>query len=803
MAIGRDLRYAFRVLSRTPAFTLPAVASLALGISVNTTLFGVVNAVLLRPFGTTDGELVRIGRTQGGDRGFRSASYDELEYLRRHAASFADVMGHQLESVTLATRDGASVRSAEVVTGNYFSMLGVPATLGRGFGPDDDRVPGEGAVVVISHRFWRSRFSALPDVVGQIVRLNNQAFTIIGVAAPEFRGTFPGVEIDLWIPSMMANVIAHRALRDPPPPLMLLARLRPHVPLTTAEAELEVLGRRMAAENPSRDRNRGFVLERARGIHPAFARVVRPFLLLLMAVVAVVLLIACANVASLLLARASARRPELAMRLAIGASRGRLVRQLLVESCVVAVIGGVGGLLLSIWSLGALNAFPLATGPTGSPISFDLRIDPRVLLFTTAVTLLTTLVFGLVPALRATRIELVPALRDIASSGAVRSGLRGALLVAQVACSVVLLVAAVLLFRSARNTARIDLGFEPDRVVVTSFNLQMLGYEPTRVDSFFDELLRRARALPAVERAALSEFVPLGGRGSRIAITVGGTDDAISVPYNRVSDGYFAAIGHALVRGREFTSEERGGARVVIINDAMARRFWPGRDPLGKRVQVGDNGARDREIVGVARDARYGSFGGDIGPFVFLPLDRYPPMLTLYVRDSAAPTDTLARVRNMAHELDPNAAPQNAGPLRDEMALALVPVRVARLVFGVAGVIALLLASGGLYGLVSYTLEQRLREVGIRVALGASRTDVFRTIVGQAIRLSAAGVLVGIGLAAAATRLLASILYGLGPTDPPTFAGIAALLMLVTVAAGYAAARKGLGVDAAVILRRE
>lgn len=806
MTIAGDLRYAIRVLRRTPSFTLPAGASLALGIAINTTMFSVVNALLLRPFGTSGGELVRIGRSQGDDRSFRSASYEEFEYLRRHASSFADVMGHQLESVTLGAADGAEVVSAEVVTGNYFSVLGVQVTLGRGFAPDDDRVPGERAVVVISDRLWRHRFSALPDAVGGVVSLNNHPFTIVGVAGPRFRGIFPGVDIDLWIPSMMASAIAHRADRQLPPPLMLIARLKPDVPMRTADVEVGVLARRMTAENPARDRNRGFVLASARGLHPGFARVVGPFLTLLMAVVVVVLLIACANVASLLLARASRRRGELAVRLAVGAGRGRLIRQLLVESSIVALLGGATGLLLSVWTVRLLNAFPLASGPTGSPIVFDLQLDGRVLLFTAAVTMLTTLFFGLMPAIHATRVDLVAALKDSASSpGRRRSRLRGTLVVVQIAGSFVLLVAAVLLSRSVRNTARLDVGFDPDHVVVTSFDLQMLGYERYRMESFYTELLRRARALPGVERAALSEFVPMGGRGTSVALTIPGAtlpEDRPSIPYNGVSDGYFGAIGHVLLRGREFTARDRLGAPVAIINDAMARRFWPGEDPLGKRVRVGED-KQEREIIGIAGDARYGSFGTDIGPFILLPLHQYPPMLTLYVRSAGRPADTLADIRRVARELDTNAAPQNARPMREAMALALVPVRVARLVFGAAGVTALLLASGGLYGLVCYTLEQRLKEIGIRVALGASRRNVFATIVGGAVRLSVAGVLIGLALAAAGMPLLASILYGLSPTDPPTFVGIAALLILVTLAAGYAAARKGLTVDPMVVLRRE
>jgi len=804
MPIERDFSYAIRVLRRAPAFTLPAVASLALGIALNATMFTVVNALLLRPLGS-DGELVRIGRSQGGDRGFRSASYEELEYLRRHSSSFADVMGHQIESVTLATPDGAAVVSAEIVTVNYFSLLAAPAARGRAFVSEDGRVLGERAVVVISDRFWRRHFGGAADVIDRVVRLNNHPFNVIGVAAPGFRGTFPGVDVDLWVPATMANVIAHRPAQQSPPPLMLVGRLEPGTSLRAAQAELNVLSARMRGENPARDPTRGFAIGSARGIHPGFARVVGPFLMLLMAAVAVVLLIACANVASLLLARATARRGELAVRVAAGASRSRLIRQLLVESSILAALGGAAGLMLSVWAVRVLNALPLAAGPTGGPIFFALRVDSRVLLFTSAVTIATTLFFGFIPAIQATRVDLVTALKDPASSpGRSRSRLRAALLASQIACSFVLLVAAALLFRSARNTARIDVGFDPDRVVVTSFNLQMLGYSHERMEWFYGELLRRARALPGAERAALSEFVPMGGRGTSVPVAIPGVtlpDGRLSIPYNGVSDGYFAAIGHSLVRGREFTDHDRAGPPVAIVNEAMARRFWPGDDALGKRIRVGEDDF-DREVVGIARDARYGSFGGEIRPFLFIPLVRYPSMLTVYVR-GARSADALGDIARIARELDPNVPAQNARPMRDEMALALLPVRVARLVFGAAGIVALLLAAGGLYGLVAYTLEQRLKEIGIHVALGATRLDVFRIIVGRAARLSAAGVAIGVVLAAATTRLLAAVLYGLSPTDPATFGAIAAVLTLVTLAAGFAAARAGLNVDPMIVLRRE
>jgi predicted permease len=813
--VVRNARYAARVLARTPSFTITAAASLALGIALNTTMFSVVNSLLLRPLGAGGDDLVRIGRAVGGDRGFRSVSYEEFDFLRGHAMSFTEIAGHQLESLTLDASGGVEAVSAELVAGRYFSVLRVPPRRGRAFSADEDRMPGQAAVVVISDRFWRRRFAAEPAVVGRTIRMNRQRFTIVGVAPPGFTGTFPGVDIDLWLPAGSASVAKPGGDRSETS-LMLIARLREGVSRDAAEAELRVLARRMADDNPHRDRERGFSLASARGVHPFFANVLRVFLLMLMAVVGVVLLIACANVAGLFLARANARSRELAIRLAVGASRGQVIAQLLVESFVLAAVGGVAGVALSIWPLALLNGLSFISGPTGAGIFLDLRLDARVLAFTASATMLTAVAFGLVPALQASRITLVSALKGPRSMGSrVRVRLRGALIVVQVCLSFVLLVAAALLFRSLRNTERIDVGFDPDQVLVATVDLQRLAYDRSRAQAFHAELLTRARTLPGVERAALATFVPLvesGGHPLPLRIT-GMTPPPgrrqLTVRVGRVSDEYFATVRQPLIRGRDFSAEDRpvgareaGERRVAIVNEAMARRYWPGGDPLRRRIGLGEDLA-EYEIVGVARDARYASFGGDIEPFVFLPTFGAGK---LYLRTTGPPGEALPSVRRLVQEVDGNAVPYLRGrTMRESMAssMSLVPVRIARVVFGIAGLIALLLAAGGLYGLVSYTLEQRLKEIGIRVAMGASRRSVFRVIVGGAVRLAAVGLVIGVGLAAGVMHLLSRFLYGLSPIDPTTFGGIAALLALVTLVAGYVAARRGLDVDPMLILRYE
>ena len=808
MGTTSDLRYAIRLLTRTPAFTLPAIASLALGIAVTTTMFSVVNAVLLRPLGMPgSGDLVRIGRAARGQQTFRSASYEEFAYLRAHASSLDGLAGEQMESITMNGPDGSRQVASEIVTGDYFAIVAAPPALGRSFGSAEYGVAGEGAVAVISDRFWRRQFGGSRGVLGRAVSLNNVTFTIVGVAPPGFAGTFPGVDIDVWVPVSMVHVADPTSARRAAPSIQLIGRLKEGTSIETARAELEVLAARMADEIPGRDRNRAFTIARARGVHPLFGRIVQTFLGLMMGIVGLVLLIACANVAALLLARANTRHAEFAVRLACGASRFRVIRQLLVESGLLALAGGAAGVLLAIWPLRLLNAFSLVNGPTGAPIFFDLQIDRHVLLFTGVVTVLTTIGFGLAPALQAARVDLLTSLNAQSLSARRRSRFRGALMVVQVALSCVLLVGAALMIRSLRNSERIDVGFEPDGVVVASFDLRRLGYDRARVEGFYAEVLRRARTLPGVERAALADFIPMSDAGGRFTvpgIAAPAGEEAFTVPFGVVSDGYFATIRQPLTRGRDFTADDRAGAPpVAIVNQTMARVFWPGEEPIGKRVRLKREEEIEFEIVGVIGDAKYWTFKENIGPLVLVPrAQHHEAAMVLYVRTAATPTSALADIRRLVAGVDPNVA-HDGRTLRESMAFALVAARIAHFVFGVAGAIAFLLAIGGLYAFVCYALQQRLKEIGIRVALGASRRRVFGVIVGGTFRLTVVGVLIGLAMAAAVAPLASSLLYGLSPSDPLTFGGIAALLMLVTLLAGYAAARKGLNIDPQVVLRHQ
>ena len=806
--LRRSVRYAARGLARSPSFTLTAVASLALGIAVNTTMFSVVSSLLLRPLGARD-DLVRIGRSNLGERAFRSTSYQDYAYLREHASSFLAITGDQLESFALRTADGTQPLSAEIVADGYFTTLGVPPRRGREFSGDEYSADGQAPVAILSDRFWRRRLSADSAIIGRTLHINDRPFTVIGVAPPGFSGTFPGVDIDLWIPAGMAWTTNLRGDGSSERSLQLFGRLREGVSIATAEAELDVLARRMT-EADARDGERRFVLAAARGAHPLFASVLRVLLTLLMAVVGVVLLIACANVAGLLLARARARRGEIAVRLGVGASRAQVVGQLLMESLLLGMLGGALGLVLSVWPLMVLNNLSFIPGPTGAGIFLDLRIEMRVLVFTVATSMLTTLVFGLVPALQATRVSLSSALQNPRSTaGRVRFRLGSALVVAQVGVSFVLLVGAMLFFRSLRNIDRVNVGFDPDRIFVATVDLTRLGYDRSRIARFHSALLARARELPGIERAALASFTAFGGgTGHPQPLRIAGVPTPpgqrqMTIAVGRVSDGYFATVRQPLIRGRDFVAADSIPARgVAIVNEAMASRYWPGGDALGKRISVGEDVA-EREIVGVVGNARVSSFGGRIEPFVFVPEFSSG---RLHMRTAGESADALTGVRSLVRELDANAVPYVSGQaLRETMAssMSLIPVKIARAVLTATGVIALLLAGGGLFGLVSYTAEQRMREIGIRVAMGANRGNVFRVIVGGAFRLTIIGLAIGIAIAAGVVRLVSQFLYGLSPMDPLSFGAIAILLTVVAIGAGYAAARRGLAVDPMVVLRYE
>ncbi|MHB1223390.1 MAG: ABC transporter permease [Gemmatimonadaceae bacterium] len=806
----QDVRYAVRALGRSPLFTFTAVVSLAVGIGSTTAIFTLVNALLLRPpagIGAPE-RLVDVGRSQNG-RGFDNFSYPTYVAYRDGARTLSGLAALQLEprSISVQRPGGAGLARGAIVSGNFFEVLQARPAAGRFFLPDEDRVPRAHPVVVLGHGYWREQFGSDPAVVGGAIVLNGTPFTVVGVAEEGFQG--PSVLApDLWAPMTSVPLLGGSdglLQRRENVWLMAIGRLAPGVSVAAAQADLGGIARQLQLAFPASNREQGARVMKA-SIFPGEIRtVVRGFMSLLFAVTGLVLLIASVNVAGMLLARAASRRREIAVRLAIGAPRGRLLGQLLTESVLLFLAAGVAGVLVAHWMVAGLMSLvprlplPLAVHPT---------LDLKVLGFALVVSLVAGLLAGLTPALQSTRPALASTLRgDAAGAGAGRATTRAVLLVAQMALSMLMLVTAGLFLRALTHAREIDPGFDPVGVEITSLDLALAGYDDATGPGFARTLLERARAIPGVESAAFSAALPLDGGG----MGLGG----ISVPdrtppdqrrgwnadWNVVTPGYFDVMRMGLVSGRGFVDTDReGAADVAIINQTLAGWLFPGDDAVGRSFRNDD---RTVTIVGVARDARYRTLGEEPRGFVYVPLaQRYMSRTTLMVRTAPGVT-VAATVRKLVADLDPALPLLDQTTLADYTAASLFPQRVALWVAGSLGGIALLLAVLGIYGVTAYGVTQRTREIGIRIALGSPRGRVLRLVLRQGVLLAAAGILVGFAASVAVTGLLRGMLYGVPPTDTIALVGAAALLLLAALAASWLPARRAAGVDPMQALRSE
>ncbi|HZS04926.1 MAG TPA: ABC transporter permease [Blastocatellia bacterium] len=820
----QDLRFGLRMLARRPGFTATAVLALALGIGANSTIFNLVNALLLRPLPVVrPDEIVAVYTSDYSSTEYGTSSYPDYVDFRDRNGVFAGLVAYQATPFSLNT-GGANERAfGEIVSGNYFTVLGVRPAPGRGFLPEEDITPGAQPVVVISHKLWQQRFGGDPGVVGRIVKLNGHPFTVVGVAPEKYSGLTRGLAADLWVPAMMmeqalpgSRNLVERGSRG----FSVMGRLKPGVTLAQAQADFRVIAEQLFKAWPQewtniRKESRVITLlpESEARVMPGFRKPLIIFMALLMTVVGLVLLIACANVANLMLARATARRREIAVRLSLGASRGALIRQLLTESLLLSLAGGGVGLLLAAWGADLLMAFK---PPMQMPIEIDLRTDWRVLGFTFGISLLTGILFGLAPALAASKPDLVAALKEgEGMAGHGRTRLRGAFVVAQVALSLLLLVGAGLFLRSLGNASAIDPGFDPDNLLAMTMDLQLQGYDRARGKNFSRQLLDRVRAVPGVEAATLAEYLPLNLDGARRGITIEGytprPGESTEVGSVTVAPGYFETLRLPVLRGRSFGGQDREGAPgVVMVNEAFARRYWPGQDPLGKRIRMGAmrGGNSDElpalEVIGVVKDGKYVTLGEGATPFFYLNLAQgYDPAPTLIVRTRGNPTDYLPAVRNVVAALDDSLPLFDVKTMREHLGLALLPARLAGTILGIFGLVALVLAASGIYGVMSYSVARRTREIGIRMALGAGRGDVLRLIVGQGMKLVVIGTAIGLVAALALGRLLGSLLYGLSPADPLTFAGMVLLLAGVALAACWIPARRATKTDPMIALRYE
>jgi putative ABC transport system permease protein len=816
--LARDVRYAARVLARSPGFVSVAVLTLALGIGLNTAIFSVVNAVLFKPLPVERPEqLVGIyNREQEGIITHAPLAFPDYRDIREGTQALTGAFGYALDAFALDTGGSSELVFGEVATGEYFSTLGVRAAVGRAFTPADEAGPAAAPVVVLSDASWRRRFGADPDVVGRTIRLNGGIYTVIGVAPPEFTGLYRVISPELWVPMRWGSEKRRADLDNRGGRWMFaMARLRPGVTIGQADAEAAAIGKHLQQEYPQTNARREVALVPVNDVTfmPGLETVLYPASLVLLGVVGLVLLIASVNVANMLLARATSRRREFAVRLALGASRGQLVRQLLVESALLALAGAVAGLVLAMWGDAALLA-ALGSLQLPFPVTLTLALGPDrwVLAYTLGLAAVTTLAFGLAPALEASRADLATTLKDesgTASGGVRKRRLQQTLVVAQVALSLVLLIGAGLSLRSLFNANRVDPGFRPQGVARAVFAPESRGYKPEQSREFFRELLERVRALPEVESAAVASHLPLT---FEIRDTAGVPDGKQSLPIEEwteldnanVGPGYFEAIGIPVVRGRAF--EERDAARgrqLGVVNEALAARFWPGEDPVGKRLLV-ERDQEPVEILGVVRNARYRTLGEAQRPFLYQGYDAIDYNASALVVRTRGDVDALlVRLREISRAVDESVPVVGLQTLEAATSVALLLPRTGAILFLSFGLLGLTLASVGLYGVIAYLAMQRTREIGIRVALGAQRGDIVRMVVGQGFKLALSGVCLGLAVALVATRAIAAVLYGVSATDVLTFATVSLTLLGVAAVACYIPAWRASRLDPMVALRYE
>jgi predicted permease len=815
----QDVRHAARLLRRNPVFALTAALSLAIGIGANTTIFTIANALLFKtPADVVEpGRLVDVGRSQDGV-GFDNGSYPNYLDIRARNTVFTGIYAYKIgaEPMSLGGTGGAERIFGDLVSTNYFSILGTRPHIGRLFAPDDGEQPGATPFAVLSHHFWQRRFNGDPAVVGRTLQLNGRPFTVIGVAPEGFHGTTL-LTTDVWVPITMVGEISARrsaAILTSRESVWLVmgARLKPGVSTRQAQAELANIGRALEQEFPDANRGKGLRVVASSPV-PGDVAPIGAFMALLMGIVGLVLAIACANVAGVLLARSTSRRREIAVRLAIGAGRGRLIRQMLVESTLLFLIGGAAGLALARLMTTALLSM-LPSVPI--PVDLTLALDGRAIAFTLALSLGAAILSGLAPAFHASRAEVVGGLKSDGQGGPERLRLRNAFVVSQVAFSLVLVVGAGLFVRALQRAADIDPGFDPHGVELARLDLSLAGYTTDSGRAFARELVGRVRALPGVQSATLAAQVPLGGSGLRLGgLTVPGVEPprgrkSFDADWNVTSPGYFATMRTALAAGRDFTDADReGAAPVVIVNQTAARRWWPNQDALGKTL-IQEDGTREQPdrvrtltVVGVARDGKYRDLGEEPRLFVYVPIQQqYIPRLAIVARSTQGQR-LAGELRALLASMNPNLPIVQALTLDEYAQVGLLPQRLAASVAGSLGIVGLLLAAIGIYGVTAYMVSSRTREIGIRMALGAQRGVVLRMVLRQGMTLTLAGAAIGLVLAAAASRLLGSLLFGVGARDPITFVGSALLFCATGLAACYAPARRATEIDAMDALRYE
>jgi predicted permease len=815
----KDVRYGVRMLTKNPGVTLVAVITLALGIGANTAIFSGVNAFLMRPLNVPNaGELIRPLELTD-DRGFADEmSYpDYLDYSAQ-ATSFTGLASEDLISVAVDADNQSDVIWGQVVSANYFDVLQVKPILGRTFLPEEDKTIGANNVVVLGHSFWQRRMGSDPNIAGKTIQFNNRAYHVIGVAPPTFVGSKFALALDFWTPMTMAEdlrgnpgILADRGSHW----MNVIGRLKPGVSIAQASADVKAIAARLNQAYPDTraSNTSAMVLSELDGRWEDLAGVFKSASAIAMAIVGLILLIACANVANLMLARAASRRKEIGIRLALGASRLRLIRQLLTESMLLAIVGGALGLLLALWVTRLMEGFiPVLEY---NVIGNFFALDTRALVFTLVISLGTGLVFGLAPAWQSSNPDVVPVLKgdpEAARRGKRKAfGLRNVLVVAQVALSLVVLVCGGLFIKSFRKAQTMDPGFNNANGLVLSLSPTLVGYEKEPARQFYKQVIERVSHVPGIEAAAFARTLPLGDSSNsngpilKEGETLPKGSAGRVIMTNVISPGYFQTMQIPILEGRDFSDRDVATSQgVVIVNQKMAETFWPGESAIGKRITIGIENREPWEVVGVVRTGKYRTLAEDPKPFFYYSMgQRRPSPMAMVVRASVDPRSLVGAIRSEVQAIDRRVPVSGVKTMDQHKTYALWAPNMAASFSVAFAIVAILLSAVGLYSVMAYVVSQRTREVGIRMALGANRGDVMKMITRQGMRLAAVGVVIGLLLALALAQVLSSLLIGISGYDVTTFILVPALLSAVALLACYLPARRATKVDPLVALRYE
>jgi macrolide transport system ATP-binding/permease protein len=816
----QDIRYGLRMMRKRLGLTLLVIITLALGIGINSSIFNLVNAALRRPLPVDrPDELIVLYSTKHNVDGYSNISYPDYVDLRDQNNVFAGLIAYSVLPLNASEGEQGERIWGEIVTGNYFEMLGVKPVLGRAILPEDDKLSESHPVAVLSYNYWQRRFAGDPNIVGKTISLNGHTFDVIGVAPKEFHGIFyVGFSPALWLPVSMqqqaapssnSNILTTRDNRW----LNVMGRLKPGVSPEQAEAAMQVQARQLEQAYPQTNKDIGLALfrELAARPEPESAGAISLAANLFLVLVGLVLLIASANVANMLLAQASARRREIALRLALGASRWRLLRQLLTESILLALLSGFVSLLLAML---ASDALTLVKPPTDIPFELDLSLDRHVLVYTFVVSLIVGVLFGLLPALRLTKTELVTTLNAESgrgTGGKQKARLRNLLVIAQVAVSMVLLITGGLFIRSMQAAQQINPGFDTKNALLASVDLSLQGYDETRGRIFFRSLTDQLKTLPEVRSVTMASPIPLDFVSDSEDVFI--EDRAAAPDQGRVTilrsiigPNYFQTMSTPLLSGRDFAETDGPQTpKVVVINETMAKRYWAGQDAVGRRIRLGNSDGQVYQIVGIAKDGKYRTLGENPRPYMYLPFSQNYPQgyLTLVVRTTGDPTHLVPAIRQQVRALDPKLPVFELKSMNEHMARSLLSARMSAVFTTVFGFLALVLALTGLYGIIWYSVTLRTKEIGIRMALGAQQRDILKLVLKQGLGMALIGIVIGLLAAFAVGQVMSSLLYGVSAADALTFGSVVLLFIGCAFLASYFPARKAANIDPMVTLRAE